>query len=118
MKISIKNSGRLFVNIAVVGIVSFLLSSCAKDQITVNTSPISESAVTILQASPDQPGLDVYLNKLKLNLTPIAYGTSTGYGVINSGLDTTVFKNSSTGATILSSNIPYAQNSGYSLFLV
>jgi hypothetical protein len=118
MKISIKNSNSLFVNIAVICIASFLFSSCAKDDISIDTAPVTQAAVTVFQASPDQPNLDIYLNKLKLNLTPVVYGSNTGYTAINSGLDTTVFKNSATGGTILSSNIPFTQNTANSLFLV
>jgi hypothetical protein len=101
-----------------IGFSTFLLSSCAKQQIQINTqTPTTYAAVNFVQASPDEPGLNLAFYNTQFNTSSIAYGTYSGYLAIYSGIDTVRISNASNAAVVLSKPINFSQSTPYTLFL-
>ena len=73
--------------------------------------------VTFIQASPNEPQLDFYLNSNKINLDPINYGDHFDYFRAYAGSRTANFYSTGSMNKILSSTIQLNQNTNYSLFL-
>jgi len=95
---------------------SLMLSSCLKS----NSSDVAPptALVTVIQASPDEPGLDFYLNSSKINEIPIAYGTGLDYFSAFAGDRTANFYNSGTyGSPVATAPVTLEPNMAYSLFL-
>jgi hypothetical protein len=93
-----------------------LLSSCLKNN-SADTAPPT-ALLTVIQASPDEPALDVFLNGDRANVTPLTFGTGIDYFSAIAGQRTAnFFIDGSTSAAIVSSQITLQQNMAYSLFL-
>jgi hypothetical protein len=105
----------LLAKISAVGIVSVMLSSCLKDH-TTNTVSQPISLVSVIQASPDQPLLDFYLDGIKVNTTSINFTDDIDYFKVVSGKRSVQFKTGSTSVALDTVNL--TSNTAYSLFLV
>src|ERR1700676_4269040 len=77
MKIYQNTSKRWLASICTVCLLSVFLSSCLKSTYNNYNPPVA--LVTFIQASPDEPQLDFYLNSDKVNLGPINYGDHFDY---------------------------------------
>jgi hypothetical protein len=113
MKIYTKNST---IFICAIGLLSSLFSSCTKTPVNYTIAP-PIAGLSFIQASPDQPPMDLFIGGGKINLNPVSYGQSIGYLNIYAGNDSVTFNNDATTKTILSTNITFNQNTIYSMFL-
>lgn len=117
MKHQKKGAGGWFAKgLACVVSLSFLLTSCVKnnsDDVTVPTA-----LMTVIQASPDEPPLDFYLNSNKVNQSPITYGTGIDYFSAIAGQRTAYFyQYGTTTPVVASAQVTLEPNMAYSLFL-
>jgi hypothetical protein len=101
--------------LSVVCMLSLLLSSCLKNNVNYAAPPVA--LVSFFQASPDQPGLDLYFNGDKVNWGPISYGTGIGYFRAYSGLRTVNLYLYGVMNEVFTDTITLQANNVYSLFL-
>ncbi|MDB5136384.1 MAG: hypothetical protein JWP37_2987, partial [Mucilaginibacter sp.] len=116
MKISKSTSKRSVARLGVVCLLSVLLSSCLKDNNKTYITPPA-ALVTFIQASPDEPPLNFFLNNNRVNINPLGYGSQIDYFRAFTGHRTVNFYNSTTMATILQDTVYLNANVTYSLFL-
>jgi hypothetical protein len=116
MKTYNKNSKSLLILFAIIGLAGFMLTSCSKAPVNFNYSP-PIAGLAFIQASADEPLVDLVVNNSKYNLTPITYGQSFPYVTIFAGKLPVAVYNDVTGKPILTDTIQFDQNAGYSLFL-
>ncbi len=111
-----KNSKNLLAFVCIAGSLTLLLSSCSKPSMNyVSATPIA--ALSIIQASPDEPLIDFFINNGKVNSSSFLYGQSSNYFSINAGKDPIAYYNETTNKVILADTIQFNQNTAYSLFL-
>jgi hypothetical protein len=116
MKTSTKNSKSILTFIFILGLPSLFLMSCSKPANLGNiTTPIA--GVAFIQASPDEPALDIFFNNSKYNNSPISYGSTFSYATVNAGKVPVALYNDATVKTIVADTLQIAQNVTYSLFL-
>jgi hypothetical protein len=115
MKTSKNMLKKWIAQIAAVCLLSVFLSSCLKTNNNNYYPP--EALVTFIQASPDEPQLDFYLNNNKINLNAINYGDHFDYFRAYAGSRTANFYSTGSMNKIFSSTIQLNQNTNYSLFL-
>jgi hypothetical protein len=97
-------------------IMSFMLSSCIKNNDADVAPPTA--LMTVIQASPDEPALDFYLNSSKVNQVPLTYGTGIDYFSAIAGNRTANFYNSGTfGSPVVTAPVTLQPNMAYSLFM-
>lgn len=113
-----KNTTRnLLTNIALVGLLSLLFTSCIKTDNSDKYIPATTALLSFIQASPDQPPLDFFIGNGKVNPTALNYGNTINYFTVSSGQIPVNFNNDATGSVILSGTVTLNQNAAYSLFL-
>ncbi|MGZ3811141.1 MAG: DUF4397 domain-containing protein [Mucilaginibacter sp.] len=111
-----KNSlKRSIAGLSAICLLSVLLSSCLKDNNNYYQPPVA--FLSFVQASPDQPSLDFYLNNNKVNYNPISYGNEIDYIRAYTGTRTANFYNENSMTKIFSDTIHLNPNVAYSLFL-
>jgi hypothetical protein len=108
-------SKRWLVSIGAVCLLSVLFSSCLKTNNNNYYPPVA--LVTFIQASPDEPLLDFYLDNNKINVNPVNYGDHFDYFRAYAGSRVANFYDHSSMSKILSNTIQLNQNTNYSLFL-
>src|SRR5277367_698576 len=91
-----------------IGFSTFVLSSCAKQQIEINTATPTYAAVNFVQASPDEPGINLAFYNTQFNTAPVPYVSYSGYLAVYSGTDTVRVSNATTASVILSQAINFA----------
>jgi hypothetical protein len=96
--------------------VCLLLSSCLKENNNANYNPPA-ALLTVIQASPDEPQLDAYLDNDKINVNPLNFGDVIDYLRAYTGVRNANFYNHATMAKVFSDTISLSQNVAYSLFL-
>jgi hypothetical protein len=116
MKIHKKKSKSLYALIYAMGLLAFLLSSCAKTPSNLVITP-PYAGVTFIQASPDQPPLNLFIGGSKINLTFISYGQTLNNFTITPGKFLVSFSSDVTAQTILADSVNFRQNVFYSMFL-
>ena len=99
-----------------IAMLCLLLSSCLK---TSNSDAAPPTALlTVIQASPDAPPMDFFLNGDRVNQAPLTFGTGIDYFSAIVGQRTAnFFVDGSTAGPIVTAQITLQQNMAYSLFL-
>lgn len=92
-----------------------LLSSCLKSHNDYYAPPVAY--VSFIQASPDEPPLDFYLNNNKVNTVPLLYGNGIDYFRAYMGTRIVNFYNQGSTSKIFSDTIHLNTDVAYSLFL-
>lgn len=115
MKIYKNSSKRWIARLGAVCLLSLFLSSCLKDTNNYYAPPVAY--LSFIQASPDQPPMDFYLNNNKVNWDPLNYGNEIDYIRAYTGTRTANFYNQNSATKIFSDTIHLNANVAYSLFL-
>ncbi|HEY4197339.1 MAG TPA: DUF4397 domain-containing protein [Mucilaginibacter sp.] len=116
MKTSKYTSTKWMAGLGVVCMLSvLLLSSCLKNNKDSYQPPVAY--VSFVQASSDEPPMDIYLNNSKVNQTPIGYGSILDYFRAYTGTRTVNLYKQGTMSKILSDSVNLKPNVTYSLFL-
>ena len=103
---------------AVTGLVvlCLLVSSCLKNTSSSVAPPTA--LMTVIQASPNEPALDFYLNGDRVNPGPLTYGTGIDYFSALAGPRTAnFFIEGSSTPIVATAPVTLQQNMAYSLFL-
>lgn len=117
MKTSTKNNKRILTSISILGLAALFLTSCSKPGTVSNVStPVA--GVGFVQASPDEPPLDIFFNNSKYNSLPIVYGNTFSYASVNAGNVPIALYNDATVKAVVADTVQLAQNVTYSLFMV
>jgi hypothetical protein len=116
MKFSYNASKKWMTGLGMACVCSVLLSSCFKNDNNVYIPPAAY--VSFIQASPDAPALDFYLNTSKVNSIPINFSNTVDYIKAYTGVRTANFYAAGTMNKIFSDTVQLNPNVGYSLFLV
>ncbi|MDF2431365.1 MAG: hypothetical protein JWP44_996 [Mucilaginibacter sp.] len=112
MKTHLKN---LLKGVSAVFFTAISFSSCLKENKSATVPPVA--MVTFVQASPDEPVIDFYLDNNKIPAGPISYGNNIDYFQAYIGKRTAYFYNTGTTTKIFSDTVTFNQNFAYSLFL-
>jgi len=115
MKFCSHFSKNLFTKIGGLCLIAIALSSCLKDNNTYYNPPVA--LVTVVQAAPDQPSIDFYLDGNKVNQTPVVYGGGIDYFKAYAGKRNAIFYSTGTSTKIFSDTVNLNPNYVYSLFL-
>lgn len=116
MKTYRKTSQRWLMMIGMAGSLSLLLSSCLKTNNSLPPPPFAY--VSVIQASPDAPASDFYLDNNKVNTQPFNYGAYIDYFQAKTGKRTAYFYNTGTTSQLLASDTLTLKDQGvYSIFL-
>jgi Domain of unknown function (DUF4397) len=105
----------LLAKIGAACLISIALSSCLKDNNTYYNPPVA--LVSVIQASPDEPALDFFLESTKVNLSSIAYNSGVDYFKANAGKRTLNFYATGTTTKAFSDTATFQANYIYSVFL-
>ncbi len=112
-----ENTGkRSLAFISAICLLCLLLTSCLKQDNNANYNPPA-ALVTVIQASPDEPQLDVFFDNDKVNINPLNFGDNIDYFRAYTGLRNVNFFNHSTMAKFFTDTVRLNQNVAYSLFL-
>jgi hypothetical protein len=101
--------------IAALGMLTFALSSCVKDNNTYYNPPVAYLA--FIQGSPGQPQLNFSLNNDLVNNWPLSFGDNISYINAYAGSRTANFNNAQTGGQVYTEPIQLTQNQSYTLAL-
>jgi len=116
MKTSTKNNKSALTSMFILGLAALLLNSCSKPVANSNiNTPVA--GVGFVQASPDEPPLDIFFNNSKYNSLPIVYGNTFSYAPVNAGKVPIALYNDVTVKAVVADTVQLAQNVTYSLFL-
>jgi hypothetical protein len=116
MKTYKNSSKKLLVGICAGCFISFLLTSCLKSTDTAYNPPTG--LLSFIQASPDEPPLDFFLNNNKVNQGSLYFGDEIDYVSVIAGPRIANFYAAGNTTPILSAPITVGQSTAYSLFLV
>jgi len=97
-------------------LISIALSSCLKDNNNTYYNP-PVALVAVVQASPDEPNLDFFLESTKVNQNPITYNSGVDYFKANAGKRTLNFYATGTTTKAYSDTATFQANYIYSVFL-
>ena len=115
MKNNNKTSKRWLAGVIAVSLLAIFLSSCVKNQ-TVTPNPPA-ALVTFIQASPDEPTVDLFFGTDQVNLNPLNYGDIIDYFKAYTGKRNVIIYNHTNQAKIVSDTVNLVANTPYSLFL-
>ncbi|MDB5017437.1 MAG: hypothetical protein JWQ84_2269 [Mucilaginibacter sp.] len=115
MKTCLNISKKLLAGISAVFFIAISFSSCLKENKSTYTPPVA--LVTFIQASPDEPVMDFYLDNNMIPAGSINYGSNIDYFQAYTGKRTVYFYNTGTKTKIFSDTVTFNQNFAYSLFL-
>jgi hypothetical protein len=107
---------RRLVFVMFAGLLLLFFASCIKDHNNYYNPPAGY--LNVVQASPDQPPLNFFLNNNLANTRPFQLGDFTGYFRAYTGTRTANFDNAYSMGQVLSDTVQIRQNQYYSLFLV
>lgn len=95
---------------------AFMLSSCLKSHDNDNQPAKPLAALTVINASPDAPALDFFLNTDRVNTSPLPLGSYINYFNAYAGTTTATFYQSGTSTVAAQDTITLGSNHYYSLF--
>jgi hypothetical protein len=116
MKIYINIRKRLLLGAGAVCLISIALSSCVKLNHSEYYTPPS-AFVTVIQASPDEPNFDFYLDNNKVNVNILGYGDNIDYFGAYARQRNAHFYITGTMTPGFSDTVTFLPNYIYSLFL-
>jgi len=111
-----KKISNLLRGIAAAGLLCLMLTSCLK---TDNSSfpPPATALVTFIQAIPDEPSVNFFLNGDRVNQSPVDYGFGVDYVSAFAGTRTVNIYHSNDMSSVLSLPVTLNANTAYSIFL-
>ena len=95
---------------ALVLLFSSALISCKKEKVK------DTSKVNFVHASPDAPGVDLLVDNLKVNTSPLTFPNYTGYLSVTAGTRNIKVNAAGTSTTVINADVPFTKDKNYSLF--
>ena len=99
-----------------IALLALTLSACVKNN-GATTVVQPQAALEVIDASPDAPALDFYVDATKITAEPLTLGTYTSYFSGNSGINTAFFFQEGSSILIAKDSIDLIAGKYYSLFL-
>ena len=96
---------------------SFALVSCKEE----TTTTPDTAKVNVVHASPNTPGVDLYVDGTKVNTTALAFPDNTGYLSLNAGTRRVQVKanpSTTSSASAIDANLTLTKNLNYSVFAI
>ncbi|MGA9117302.1 MAG: DUF4397 domain-containing protein [Bacteroidota bacterium] len=91
------------------------LAGCSEDETT--TPPAPQTArVMVVHASPDAPPVDLYVDDVKVNQTPLSFPNATAYLTVPAGTRNVKVKVGGDTVTVLNQTLPVAAGSVSTVF--
>ncbi len=87
--------------------------ACKKD----NATP-DQAKVLVTHASPDAPGVDLLVDNVKVNSSPLTYFNNTGYLTVNVGTRNIKVNAAGTSTTAITADLPLSKDKNYSVFAI
>jgi len=117
MKNILQNFKQCTLAAGVIFILTLILSSCTKGSNSSSTANQTTCAVSIIDASPDAPGLDLYITGTKLNVNAITLGSFYNYFTAYAGSQQYVFYRTGTSTVAARDTISLATGSHNTVIL-
>ena len=76
----------------------------------------AKAKVMVVHASPDAPGVDLYVDNSKVNSAALMYPSNTGYLNVNAGDHNIKVNPTGTTTSVIDANVNFASNKAYSVF--
>lgn len=95
-----------------------VFTGCSDDDETSPTTPTPTQTARVMavHASPNAPGVDVLVDNVKANSTPLTFPNNTPYLTVNAGTRNVKVNVAGTTTTVIEANLPVAANAVYSVF--
>jgi hypothetical protein len=93
-----------------------VFSGCSDDDEETPAPTPATARVMAVHASPDAPGVDVLVDNVKANATPLTYPNNTSYLTVNAGTRNVKVNVAGTSTTVINADLPVAANAVYSVF--
>lgn len=97
--------------------VSMLAFGCSDDDESNPMTSPANSRVTIVHASPDAPGVDIYVDGAQA-VTNLTFPSATGYVELPSGTRSIAVNVTGTGTTVIAADLKLDPNTDYSVFAI
>ncbi len=96
---------------------ALFLVSCDDDDddIDLNTD---DAEVMVVHASPDAPGVDLLINDVKVNTSPLTFPNNTGYLELPAGRQNVKVNAAGTSTTVINANLDLEADKDYSVFAI
>ncbi len=97
---------------------TFFLATGCKEEETVTPDTAS---VNVIHASPNAPGVDLYVDNVKQNSSALSFPDNTGYLSVIAGtrnIKVKVNPSTTSSAAVIEANLPLAKNTSYSVFAI
>jgi Domain of unknown function (DUF4397) len=93
-------------------------SSCKDDDDDTATPSLGTAKMMVVHASPDAPGVDLYVAGSKVNTDPVEFLDATGYLSVTEGTRNVKVNVAGTSTTVINADLPFTKNVNYTLFAV
>ncbi|HQF27927.1 MAG TPA: DUF4397 domain-containing protein [Bacteroidia bacterium] len=93
-------------------------SSCKDDDDDTATPTTGTAKMMVVHASPDAPGVDLYVAGSKVNTDPVEFLDATGYLSVTEGTRNVKVNVAGTSTTVINADLPFTKNVNYTLFAV
>ena len=105
--------------LALVAINMFAVSCSDDDEANPLTSPTPQTAdVLIVHASPDAPGVDIFVDGQGPAVSNLTFPANTGYVALNSGTRNVKVNVANTSTTVIDANLDLDPNGAYTVFAI
>ncbi|MEX8547419.1 MAG: DUF4397 domain-containing protein [Mucilaginibacter sp.] len=91
-------------------------SSCTKEDTSTDTD-LGNAHLIVINSTKTAPAIDFYWTGNKLNVIPLAFGTTTGYRTVTSGTRNIQIKANLTNALLATNTIKVVRDSSYTFFV-
>lgn len=94
---------------------SFGVVGCSDDDTTTNPPPAATARAMVVHASPDAPGVDLYVDNAKVD-SNLTFLENTAYVTVNAGVRNVKVTVTGTTTAVIEAPVPIAANAVYSVF--
>lgn len=98
--------------------ICFAFVSCKEEE---TVTPAETSKVLVVHASPNAPGVDLYVDQVKLNSAALTFPANTGYLTANAGsrrIQVKVNPSTTSSASAIDATLPLTKDVNYSVYAI
>jgi hypothetical protein len=105
-----KKVNSLLKNLMTISAIAVTFVACDKDE-----DP-KTGKMLVTHASPNAPGVDLLVDNVKVNSTPLTYTNNTGYLTVNAGTRNVKVNVAGSSTTVINADLPITMDKNYSVF--